>query len=454
MLACKHERRSVGTSPASSAAQVTVPKPEKVLLLGSRAASRASCSFHAGDRPKDTLDGDAPIGDSIPIDHFVVVMQENRSFDHYFQKLPEYGQSDFSVAPPSYENADPSGEGALVHPHLLKDPCVADVPHNWIAVHHQIGDGKMNGFLTAANPGGERALGYYDASTLAFYYALANTFAIGDHYFASVPGPTYPNRMFFLSASSFGHAVNTPPPLRDEERTLFHQLEKKGLSWVIYSEAETFEEKMYPRLHAEKGEHFRSVEDYYADARAGRLPFFSWVESSYRGAEGTDEHAPGDVQVGQAFVAGVVRALMTSSSWSSASLFLMYDEHGGFFDHVPPPHACPPDDERPRIPGLPPEAHFDRLGVRVPFIVVSPFAKRHYVSHGTYSHTSVLRLVQARADLPALTHRDANSDAPFDLFDFQSPPFPVPPPLPDAVVDQDAKKRCYEKASVPSSSGE
>lgn len=415
----------------------------RVVAVGSRAEKRNDCGFRAGARPAETLDADAPLGEKIPIDHFVVVLQENRSFDHYFQKLREYGQPDVDVSPPEYENADPAGDGEIVHPFLTTDPCLRDVPHNWVAVHHQLGNGTMGGFLAAANPGGRRALAFYDATTLPFYYALANTFAIGDRYFAAVPGPTFPNRMFFLSGSSFGHAANTPPPPRDEESTLFHQLEKARLSWVLYAEGATFEEKMYPRLHAEKGEHFRTLPEYFEDARAGRLPFFSWVESTYGDAEATDEHAPADIQVGQELVSKLVRATMQSPNWARSALFLTYDEHGGFFDHVSPPKACPPDEEPPRIPGVHHATRFDRLGVRVPFIVISPFARARFVSHETHSHTSVLRLVQARANLPALTHRDANDEPPFEFFDFTHPPFLSPPKLPEAVVDAAEKKRCF-----------
>ena len=403
---------------------------------------RDACEFRAGAKPRDTLDPNDPVGSQIPIDHFVVVLQENRSFDQYFQALPESGQPDVDVAPSSFDNADPSGEGEIVHPYLLKDPCIPDVPHNWIAVHHQLADGKMSGFLSGANPEGKRALGYYDATTLNYYYALANTFAIGDRYFSAVPGPTFPNRMFFLSASSFGHAKNTAPPPRDEERTLLHQLEEKNMSWIVYSEGSTFEEDMYPRLHKEKGEHFRPIAEFYSDALAGRLPFFSWVESTYEGSLPTDEHAPANVQIGQAFVAHVVGSVMSSTTWPSTALFLTYDEHGGFFDHVTPPHACPPDDEPPHLTGISDATRFDQYGARVPFTVVSPFARAHYVSHHVYSHSSVLRLVQARAELPALTARDANAEPPFDFFDFDHPPFLIPPVLPDPIVDLVQKKRC------------
>jgi phospholipase C len=223
------------------------------------------------------------------------------------------------------------------------------------------------------------------------------------------------------------------------------------LSWVLYAQGPTFEEQMYPRLHAEEGEHFRKIEDYFTDAASGKLPFFAWVESTYDGRVGTDEHAPGNVQVGQAFVARVVSAFTTSPDWSKSALLLTYDEHGGFFDHVPPPRACPPDDEPIHLETLPGNSRFDRLGVRVPLIVVSPFARRHFVSHRTYTHTSLLRFVQARANLPALTRRDANDEPPFDLFDFHTPPFPSPPSLPDATIDEVMRKRCLsEEGPEPS----
>ncbi|HWZ92430.1 MAG TPA: alkaline phosphatase family protein, partial [Polyangiaceae bacterium] len=228
---------AAGTTATAEARLTSSPSAQSSMARApqSNEGRRVACVFRSGASPRDTVDPGDPIGEKIPIDHFVVVLQENRSFDQYFQALPQFGQPDVDVAPSNYNNLDPAGEGEIVNPYLLKDPCVPDVPHNWIAVHHQLAAGRMTGFLTAANPEGKRALGYYDATTLGYYYALANTFAIGDRYFAAVPGPTFPNRMFFLSASSFGHAKNTAPPPRDEERTLFHQLEKKGLSWVVYS---------------------------------------------------------------------------------------------------------------------------------------------------------------------------------------------------------------------------
>ncbi len=114
---------------------------------------------------------------------------------------------------------------------------------------------------------------------------------------------------------------------------------------------------------------------------------------------------------------------MESPNWKRTALFFTYDEHGGFYDHVPPPKACPPDAIHPILEPKDAPGEFDRLGVRVPMIVISPYAKKHYVSHHVYDHTSILRFVQARFDLPALTARDAHARPPFEMFDFAQPAY-------------------------------
>jgi phospholipase C len=138
----------------------------------------------------------------------------------------------------------------------------------------------------------------------------------------------------------------------------------------------------------------------------------------------TDEHPPGNVQEGEDWTRRVVMAIVASPTWSSSAFIWTYDEGGGFFDHVPPPHSCPPND------GTPNQAMFFELGIRVPMVIASPWARRHYVSHAVHEHTSVTRFIETVFDLPALTERDANSDALLDMFDFSCPDMstvPVPP---------------------------
>ena len=124
------------------------------------------------------------------------------------------------------------------------------------------------------------------------------------------------------------------------------------------------------------------------------------------------------------------------------ALFLDYDEHGGFYDHVPPPPACVPDDIPPMLQTGDTPGAFDRYGIRVPAVVVSPYARPHYVSHRVYDHTSVLRFIETRFDLPALTRRDANADPMLRLFKFSRPAFATPPSLPAAPIDPDQETQC------------
>lgn len=450
MAGCKRSSprlQARAARPASSHAPAAASSAQSLpfgLAPRTAAARREACEFKKGDYPQQTLEADDPLGQHIPIDHFVIVMQENRSFDHYFHDLPRYGQPAAEVAAADTTNEDPKTLQALKLFHQTS-LCGKDTRHDWNSAHAQFDDGKMDGFVGTSNPHGSRALGYYDAKDLNYYYALANTFAIGDRYFASVLGPTWPNRMFFHSGTTFGHIGNSAPPASMQEQSLFHQLSQKGIEWVVYSAGMTFEEKIFRHLHEIKGDHFKALDGFFADAKENTLPAYVWIESTYGGPDATDEHPPADIQLGQRFVASIIQALMKSPAWPRSALFIMYDEPGGFFDHVPPPPACPPDEHEPILEPHHVRARFDRLGMRTPFIVVSPFSKPHYVSHQVYSHSSVPRLVQARYGLPALSARDANAAVPYDLFDFQQPPFLTPPALPPAIVDEPARRVCHAR---------
>jgi phospholipase C len=153
------------------------------------------------------------------------------------------------------------------------------------------------------------------------------------------------------------------------------------------------------------------------------------------------------MEVGQNWLAGTLSTLMASPQWAHTAMFLNYDEHGGLYDHVPPPKACPPDSLAPSDAGAP--GGFDEYGVRVPFVAFSPYAKKNYVSHQVYDHTSVVRFIEARFRIPALTNRDANALAPWDMFDFDAPPNP-PPVVPQVPVSQTILQACGTLfASVP-----
>jgi phospholipase C len=433
--------------PAEWNREVTPPS------LAQAEAMRASCGYQAGALPAETQGDVYPSGSEIPIDHILIVMMENRSFDHYFQALPAYGQPDVDVADPNFSNPNPAGEEIPIY--HRDDYCFVDTSHGWEASHVQVGDGAMRGFVVT-NEGnhelpaggtlemlkGDRAMGYYDHTDMPFYYWLANEFSIGDRYFASVLGPTWPNRMYLFAATSYGVAKNT---LVDAETVIQDQLQLRQVSWKLYvSTTPTLGFFLNKYTEAAANGYIVPIAEYYEDAKRGTLPQVAFVEPGVgRDAwDGNDEHPPANMQYGEQYAAGVIEALTKSPQWSRSALFLSYDEHGGLYDHVPPPDACPPDEHAiPNQQGQPPPA-FDTYGIRVPFMVVSPYAKKHHVSHRVYDHTSILRFIQARFIMPAMTARDANAEAPWDMFDFDTPAFAEPPAITVPTPNADKAAVC------------
>jgi phospholipase C len=402
------------------------------------------CRFGPGALPADTIPASALHGDAIPLDHIVVIMQENRSFDHYFGHLRKK-----SGPPKGSANPDPLG-GAPIAPFHQKAYCeVADLDHSWNGTHHEWDGGAMDGF-TAANvdpkdPSGTRTMGYYTAKDLPYYYKLYRTFAMADRYFCSLLSQTFPNRYYLLAATSFGQIQNLFPDFSGPgytQRTIFNLLDEASppVSWKVYYSDLPFAGIFgYVRLNRVANlvqmDPDDSKNQFLLDAAAGTLPQVSYIDPSFVGETENDEHPPTNIQKGQAFVAKVIGAVLANKElWKRTAIILTYDEHGGYWDHVPPPPACAPDDIPPMLnkgdaPGI-----FDRYGIRVPAVVISPYARKHFVSHRIYDHTSILRFIESRFDLPALTRRDANADPLSDLFDFKKVSFKKPPHLPKAKI--------------------
>lgn len=399
-------------------------------------ARREACEFKAGALPSETLASDALLGDKLPFDHIVLVMQENRSFDHYYSKLSHGG-----VTVASADATNPDTNGVAKKRYHEYRYCIPDVAHSWNASHRQFNDGRMDGFVVTNEPLGERAMGYYDDSDLPFYYGVARTFAMSDMHFSSVMGPTQPNRLYYWAATTWGAISNGIAPEKDPAgktiSSLFTRLNGAKVSWKSYVTDVASPAVFYGLLSTNIG-NFVKVDDadagFFADAANGTLPSVSVVEASFAaGVPGnqSDEHPASNIQMGQAFTAKIVNAVLSSPKWGKTVLIFLYDEHGGFYDSVKPPKACEPD---PFTPIGDATRKFDHLGFHTPLIVVSPFARRGYVSHEPVDHTSVTRFVEARFGLKALTARDANAWPLFDLFDFAKPDLSVPT-LPPAVID-------------------
>lgn len=416
----------------------TKPKPVDVTPEQVR-EKLSACSYASGSLATETLAfTNAKLGEKMPIDHFVLVMQENRSFDHYFSKLTHGG-----VHVANANATNPTADGTLIKRHHETRYCLTDVNHSWNGSHRQFNEGKHDGFIVTNDPHGERALAYYDESDLPFYYGLARTFALSDMHFASVMGPTQPNRVYYWAATSFGAIKNGLPPTQVKGKpvqSLFTRLNDAKVPWRSYV-SDLASPAVFVGLVSSNDENFRQIDEFFVDAEKGVLPSVSVVEAYFTGdvrGDQDDEHPAGNIQRGQAFTRRVVEAVMHSPQWSRTALVLLYDEHGGFYDSMPPPGACEPDE---MLPIGDEGRKFDHLGFRTPLLVISPYAKRNYVSHVPVDHTAVTRLVEARFGLAALTKRDANAWPLLDMFDFEHPDVSIPE-LPEAVIDPERDAQC------------
>jgi phospholipase C len=377
-------------------------------LAQSLLARRGACAFGAGARVADTLGITREVRAHIPVDHVVILMQENRSFDHYLGAM----RGEVDGVPRAYTN--PDLDGRATRPVALNSTCAApEPPHQWEAMHTGWNNGKMDGFIRAGAVNGTPprvVLGYYTAHDLPFYYWLYARFAMSDRYFGSVLAGTWGNRNFLYTGSSYG-VRDTEERTIPDAPTLFDALDRAHVAWGVYTDGPPRQDSLgWTQAHA--GLHTSA--EFFAQLADGTLPPVVFLDP----AEDVDEHPVSDVQRGEAWSRRILLAALASPLWPRLAVLLTYDESGGYFDHVAPPAACSPD---PRGVGGYDTTDLDRLGLRVPFVVLSPWARPGYVSHEAHDHTSMLRFIEALFDLPALTARDANASALFDLFDFSCP---------------------------------
>ena len=358
-----------------------------------------------------------------------------------------------------------------------------------LALMHPLNDGfvRVNDASEQQDLLGENAteddtMGFYTQNEIPFYYDLAQKFAISDRYFSSLVGPTFPNRAYLMAATSFGHLSTNeivPPPggYKPITGSIFDLMDAHGVSWADYFQdvPQAADFRVFPPVPPDT--HFQPLAAFLAQAAgtpgAGTLPQVSFLDPNFGFfglAVENDEHPPTDIRRGQFYVSEVVNALRNGPYWNDSVIFIGYDEHGGFYDHAQPPAAAqggalnpdginpgqcadlsnPPASEQPgggancsfsmsdaaalcsgfTASGPYPAgcANFNQLGVRVPFITVSPFSKPQYVSHTIADHTSLLAFIETvfmgddDGVRPHLTLRDLNASPLLDLFDFNGSP--------------------------------
>jgi phospholipase C len=379
--------------------------------------------------------------DTIPeIKHIVVLMMENHSYDNHLGMLGRAGADGFTLDASGKPTAsNPYANGQIQHAFRMPTTCqLSGKPsQTWTNSHVQVAGGKMSGFVESGS--GPVAMGYWERADLPFYYALASTFPIADRYFCSLLGQTFPNRRYLIAGTSMGMVNDgVPDPLEyPAHGTIFDSLHKAGVSFAdYYTPADhilpiaTME--LFPELLVRHPGALHDIDDFFAAAKKGTLPGFCIVDPDYLT---NSEEDPQNIAYGEQFAASVIDAVMSGPGWKNTLLVWTFDEHGGYYDHVVPPAAIAPDDIAPKA-----SVHytgFRQYGIRVPCAVISPYARRDYVSHTVYDHTSIAALVEAKWNLPAMTYRDANAHNMLDMLDLSSAAFLKPPALAKPLLDTD-----------------
>jgi phospholipase C len=383
------------------------------------------------------------------VDHIVVLMLENRSFDHmlgYLSLAAEQGgrgRSDIDGLSGPEVNFNPHDGSTYAIHHLDRTKLageVEDPDHSAASVDEQLangGQGFVTNFARISTARAEKAdqpvpdpglvMGYYDGDDLPVYDHLAGEYCVVDRWFSSVPGATWPNRLYAVTGQAAGSRNDVAPPLYDLPSFVRH-LDEHKVDWRWYSfdpgtlraidPAYRFtRHDRFAYLDARKlstkeravGELTEEGPSFLDDVAAGNLPAVSWIDPRFKdlrvlGPDSNDDHPPSDVVAGQELVLTIYHALSSSPSWEKTLFVIAYDEHGGFYDHVAPPTAV---DEHPE---------FQRLGVRVPALLVSPLVARGRSSTALlgpdfhFDHTSLIKTILTRfcnshGQIPKMTDR-------------------------------------------------
>lgn len=363
------------------------------------------------------------------IQHLIVLMMENRSFDHFLGALTLEGRTDVAGLPdPPPEIPDLDGNPVSSWCMDGTQPGYPDPPHGWDAAHADYNGGQNDGFVEqyqlqdrTADP--KIPMGYYTRRTLPVYYALADRFTVCDAWHSSLLSSTWPNRKYLHSGRrDEDQDTQTLPPFPGFGTTPFYealevtpsaQVRGGRLTWKCYFSDLPFLAFWY-RFAAQHATHsFAPVVDFVTDCLEGRLPTLSVIDPPFSIA---DDHPSHDPRLGQKFVGLIVDALTNSQSWESSALLILYDENGGFYDHVAPPGAFedPPED--------------DPLGFRVPALVISPYAKQKFACHTVFDHTSLMKSINERWQVKFAEDSGTRwQKAPGiweDCFDFDQEPIP------------------------------
>ena len=341
--------------------------------------------------------------------HLVVLMMENRSFDHMLGSLKAFNSSIDGLTG-SESNPDTSGAVIKVQDRALyQSQLDPDPGHDFVDVDQQIFNGgttpAMQGFIASYFrkrqdvKQSRKIMYYFRPEKLPVLTTLANEFALFNRWFSSIPGPTLCNRAFAHYGTSFGHVGMELFYANQSFKSIYERLVEAGRTAKLYYFDQKSSTMEIVNLLQNQPQLFGTYAQFLADCEAGRLPDYSFVEPNYSDHEGdggeliaSDQHPDHHVREGERFIASIYNAIrLNPALWPTTALLITYDEHGGIYDHVPPP-ACTPDgfvaQPAATLTGKP--FFFDRLGVRVPAVLVSPWIPKGTIVDGrVFEHASI-----------------------------------------------------------------
>ena len=346
--------------------------------------------------------------------HIVVLMMENRSFDHMLGGLKAQDNRIDGLTG-AENNPDNNGAAANVQPQAeFQSQLDPDPDHHFPAVDLQIFGAPANGASRVANMQGfvksyfnqredvdhsKKIMYYFTPEKLPVLSTLAREFAVFNSWFASIPGPTICNRAFAHYGTSFGKVGMDLFYVNEPFKSVYNRLLDAKHTSKLYYFDQTSSTMEIVNLLQHQPELFGTFQDFLDACNNNQLPEYSFIEPNYSDHDGddgellaSDQHPDHNVQAGESFIAAVYQAIKNNPTvWNSTALLVVYDEHGGIYDHVPPP-ACTPDGfvASPNATGTGAEFRFDRLGVRVPAILISPWIPKNTVVAGrVFEHASI-----------------------------------------------------------------
>ncbi|MDX1900830.1 MAG: alkaline phosphatase family protein [Gammaproteobacteria bacterium] len=368
-----------------------------------------------------------------PIQHVVFLMLENHSFDQmlgcFEQKYPELDGVTLQTHRFNLDEKNhPVYQTVVTEKQMLLDP-FHDTPNVLYQINND-NSGFLKDFIAnyphSSDEDRANVMGYYPMGFLPALHALADQFTICDHWFASIPGPTWPNRFFALSGTSSGR-VTMPDSITDlnfipdlfyqYQDTIFDRLDEASKSWRIYYYDFAISLALTHQRNFKNLMNYHKIDRFFEDCRgtAEKFPEFVFIEPKYLGVDQNDDHPPHNTMKAQKLIADVYNAIRSNPVlWESTLLVVTYDEHGGFYDHVSPPAAVPPDHHTE-------EYTFDRLGVRVPALLISPWVKKGVIKT-VFDHTSLLKYLIDKWNLRPLGERTRHANSIAVALDFNQEP--------------------------------